>query len=218
MKRFMLILSSVIILTISACSSTPSDSDIQTAIAKTSLAQPTETRTSTNIPTATNTLSPSATFTLTKTSTLTATLTPTVTDTATPIPPATLTQQAFNESYTATAKSRTKTAESQNATATEIASYEEIYWKDLATYPNNYIGQKVVVRGRVFNILTNVIQIYFAGTYEALYVSLSEPASGIYEDNAITVYGVVSGKECFENAYGAEICQPALEDAWFTKP
>lgn len=218
MKKFLFILSIVIILTISACSSAPSDTDIQTAIAKTSLAQPTTTRTFTSVPTSTNTLSPSATFTPTRTSTSTATVTPTVTDTSTPIPPATLTQQAINESYTATAKSRTKTAESVNATATEIASYEEIYWKDLATYPNNYIGQKVVVRGRVFNILTNVIQIYFAGTYEALYVSLIEPASGIYEDNAITVYGVVSGKECFENAYGAEICQPALEDAWFTKP
>jgi len=218
MKKFMFILSIFIIMVISACSSTPNDSDIQTAIAKTSLAQPTETRTSTIIHTATNTLLPSVTFTLTRTSTLTATLTPTVTDTATPLPPATLTQQARNESFTATAKSRTKTAESQNATATEIASYEEIYWKDLATYPNNYIGKKVVVRGRVFNILNRVIQIYFAGTYEALYATLSKPASGIYEDNSITVYGVVSGKECFENAYGAEICQPALEDAWFTKP
>ena len=218
MRKMMFILSTFIILAFSACSSQPSDSDIQTAIAKTSLAQPTETKTSTDMPTATNTLLPSRTFTPTKTATLTATLTPTFTDTATPVPPATLTQQAINESYTATTESRTKTAESQNATSTEIASYEDIYWKDLATYPNNYVGQKVVVKGRVFNILGNVIQIYFAGTYEALYVTLSEPASGIYEDNSITVYGVVSGKECFENAYGAEICQPALEDAWFTKP
>lgn len=218
MKKNIFTLSFIIIITLSACSSEPSDSDIQTAIAKTSIAQPTETLTSTSFPTVTNTLLPSATLTLTRTSTLTATLTPTVTDTATPIPPATLTKQAENKSYTATAKSRTRTAESKNATATEVASYEEIYWKELATYPNNYKGQKVVVRGRVFNILGNVVQIYFAGTYEALYVTLSKPASGIYENNAITVYGVVSGKECFENAYGAEICQPAIEDAWFTSP
>jgi len=224
------------VMCLTACSSEPSESDIQTAIANTNSSQPTLINTVTKSPTVTKTILPSMTATATNTITPSLTLTPTITNTATPIPPATLTQKAIeenqteiasfatstqsaiNNSYTATSKVRTRTASANYATATEMASYEEIYWKELATYPSKYTGQKVVVRGRVFNILGTVIQIYFAGTYEALYVTLSKSATGIYENDSITVYGIVAGKECFENAYGAEICQPALKNAWFTKP
>jgi hypothetical protein len=227
-KKIICLIVSVIIL--SSCSPEPQVSDIQTAIAETSVAQPTLTFTSSPLPTSTNTLNP------TDTSTSTMTLTPTSTDTATPVPPATLTQQvhdatqtqkfeiatmtqvAKNQYATVTSVMKTSTAKARNATATEIASYEDIYWKDLATYPYDYLGQKVVVRGRIFNVLGNIIQIYFAGTYEALYVTLQKNASGIYENDTVTVYGIVGGEECFENAYGAEICQPSLEDAWYTKP
>lgn len=221
---------SVLVIILSSCSPKPKVSDVQTAIAQTNVVQATLTFTSSPLPTSTNTPKP------TYTTTSTTTLTPTSTDTATPVPPATLTQRAFdatqskkneistmtqvakNQYATVTAVMKTKAADDRNATATEIASYEDIYWKDLATYPYDYLGQKVVVRGRIFNVLGNIIQIYFAGTYEALYVILQKNASGIYENDAVTVYGVVGGEECFDNAYGAEVCQPSLEDAWYTKP
>lgn len=130
----------------------------------------------------------------------------------------TSTKKAVDKNSTATAQVKTQTKEAVNKTATEVASYESIYWKELATYPENYIGQRVVVNGRVFNVLGKVIQMYFSGTYEALYVNLKKTASGVYDNSYITVYGVVKGKECFKNAYGAEICQPALKDAWYTIP
>jgi len=228
MKKLFLVLFLLGILT--ACSQAPNEQDIQTAIAQTLAVQPT--------PTLTFTIIPSFTFTptLTITPTPTNTSTPTITNTATLLPPATLTQQAVeltqtkkadyatatqdarNQNATATSSIRTQTAQSRAATATEMASYKTIYWKELATYPENYIGEKVVVKGRVFNILGSVVQIYFTGTYEALYVNLKTTASGIYDGDSITVYGIVQGKECFTNAMGNQVCQPALNNAWFTKP
>jgi len=99
-----------------------------------------------------------------------------------------------------------------------MASYETVYWKDLATYPDDYYGTKLKVSGRVFNVIGDVIQMYFAGTYEALYVELKTSPTGVYDNDSITVYGVGDGEECFKNAYNATICQPALKNAWFTKP
>jgi len=234
MKKLMLFI--LISVLISSCTSSPRESDIQTAIAETNAEIPTFTYTFTFIPTSTDTLTPTNTSTSTKTSTPTKTMTPTNTNTATPLPPATLTQQVVeatqteraenakstqdtkNKNYTATASIRTKTAQSYNRTATAIASYEEIYWKELVNYPDNYIGQKVVVRGRVFNIGDDYIQIWIAGTYEALIAVFKEKIAGIYEDDSITVYGIVSGERCGTNAFGGEVCQPALKDAWYTKP
>ncbi|MBG0784615.1 MAG: hypothetical protein H0S79_05900 [Anaerolineaceae bacterium] len=230
MKKILIIF--VCSLFLVSCSSTPSDEAIQTAIANTSIAQISE------MPSSTNTLEPTATDTITPTITLTPTRTPTPTNTSTstPLPPATLTQQAIEATQTersgnatatrvsldnyrtATSSVITKTASANYATATEKASYEEIYWKELLNYPNNYIGEKVVVRGRIFNIKEHYIQLYFAGTYEAFIVVFEDSFSGIYDGDSITIYGVVYGEECGTNAYGGEICQPAILCSWFTKP
>lgn len=234
MKKLLIIF--VFSLLLVSCSNAPSDEAIQTAIAKTANSE--SGLNDSQLITSTNTLEPTATDTITPTNsaTPTSTLTPTNTSTSTPLPPATLTQQAFettqteraanatetrvaiNNSYTATSSAVTKTASARYATATEIASYDEIYWKELLNYPNNYVGEKVVVRGRIFNIEENYIQLYFAGTYEAFIVVFSDSFSGIYDGDSITVYGIVYGEECGTNAFGGEICQPAILCSWFTKP
>jgi len=93
--------------TIAACTSAPSQSDVQTAIAETQAANPTDTAspTSTQIPSATSTPTSSATPTRAST--------PTRTPTPTPLPPAT---------QTAIARFATQTAVSLNATGTRQAS------------------------------------------------------------------------------------------------
>lgn len=240
MKKSIIII--IFLLTITACSSSPSEADIQTAIAKTKNSQPeetlafTDTSAPTNTITPTHTSTPTSTSTPTNTITPTNTLTPTNTNTATPIPPATLTQQAVeltrtqqamnvtstqnarNSLATATASARTKTAISNYATATEVASYKEIYWKELINYPKNYLLQKIVVRGRVFNIEDEYIQMFLAGTYEAVVVVFEKEISGFYDGDSITVYGIVYGEECGTNAFGGEVCQPAILASWYTKP
>jgi hypothetical protein len=209
----------IMIALLGSCIAKPSETIIQTAIAETY--------------TANALLTPTPTFTLTPTKTATVTLTPTPTNTKTPtptpLPPTILTAQALALTQTKVAGNatatkqayylqQTATAQVKSAQATQIAQYKDIDWHELVSYANQHIGEKVKVRIRVFNIVsTTELQGYFAGTYEAVYVKMLNPFSGLYEDNSITVYGTVGGDECFDNAYGAQICQPLLKDAFYEK-
>jgi hypothetical protein len=182
----------------------PSESVIQTAMAQTQDALPTPilapTSTASPLPTQTPSLTLSPTITLTPTVTFTPTLTFTPTSTSTPIPPAALTKQA------------------KAATATLLAQYTAIDWRELNTYPDNHIGELVKVKIKIFNIISSTqLQGWFDRTYEAIFVVMREPFSGIYEDDAITVYGIVQGKHCSTNAFGGEVCQPLLIDAFWER-
>ncbi len=206
---------------LSACGpAAPSAEMIQTAIAETqSVASPTSLPTSTLVPTSTATATPTRTATLTKTPrpTKTATSTPTVTNT--PPSPKDQTATAVQATSVAGITAVASTKQAVYATATTIASYKEIYWRELITYPDNHSNEKVIVRGRIFNVVGNdTLQIYIAGTYEALYVVMTKPFSDLYEDQALTIYGRVSGQECFKNAYNADVCQTKIKGDFYTKP
>ena len=124
----------------------------------------------------------------------------------------TSTHQAYWAPYTAT-------AEVLNAYATQIASYGTISRQELVNYSDNHFGENVVVRGRVFNIISQeAIQIYIDGSYDSLYISFFDPISSVYENDWITVYGMVGGEECGENAFGATICFPVLYADFYEKP
>ena len=204
----------------SCAPSTPSVGMIQTAIAETlSVASPTLSPSSTDLPSPTATLKPTQTATSTKTPrpTKTSTATPTVTNT--PPEPKDQTATAVQATSVAGVTAVAATREAVFATATEIASYKEIYWRELITYPENHKNEKVIVRGRIFNVVGNdTLQIYIAGTYEAVYIEMEEPFSDLYDDQSLTIYGRVSGKECFKNAYNAEVCQPKIIGDFYTKP
>jgi hypothetical protein len=164
----------------------------------------------------TATSSPTPIFTPTDTSTPTITPTPTKTPTSTPTPNATKTQQAIvNATKGANA---TATRMAANAQATEIAQYKDITSKELQSYAVQHTGEKVRIKGRVFNIVgTTEFQMYYGWTYDAVYVKTASSFMGLYEDDFITVYGTIGGNNCFKNTYNADICQPLLEDAFFTK-
>lgn len=118
----------------------------------------------------------------------------------------------------AVSKGRTATASVKAQQATEIAKYKAIDYRELQSYGNQHVGEKVYVRGRVFNIAGSYeMQLYFAGTYDAFYVTTSSSFSGISENNVLTIYGTVAGEKCFKNVYDAEICQPHLNNAFFVK-
>ncbi len=230
-KGFCLLLVALIL---AAC--TPSEAVIQTAIAETEASKPTSTMipTETVIPTVTSTLTKTSTPTRTATPTKTATRTalPTSTPTVTNTPPlpeevtatavkATADARIMGQTQTAVAISdrATATRAAWSAQATKVASYKEIYWKDLATYADMHKGEKVIVRGRVFNVNSDrEFQIFFSGTYEAAYIVMVNPYTDLYEDQVVTVYGVVKGENCGTNAYGGEICQPLIIGDWFTRP
>ena len=226
---------------LSSCSSKPDVKAVQTAIAETIQANPTVTLTptvtllptDTLIPTVSDT--PTITNTHTRTPTSTPTLTPiptmtlTPTETFTPPPPIEQTrtaylstQQARSQGMTATqdylAMAAQATRQSRNSTATEIASYNAISRQELINYPNNHTGEWVIVRGLVFNVASNTqFQMYYYGSWDAIYVIMSESYEKIYKDNYVVVYGRVGGQQCFTNAYGAEICQPLINGDFFGK-
>jgi len=225
MKR--LVLSTILILgciySLAACSSAPSESAIQTAIAQTNAVNPSSTITLE--PTLTLTLTPTST----NTSTSTMTATPTKTNTPTPLPPVTQTAQAISigktqasidKTSTASALSiqRTKTADAKSARATQIASYTAVPWRDFITYPDKFTGNKIKINGQVFNVVGDSAVQMYVGNYEAIYVEMDKSFSDIYENSWIIVYGTGNGKKCFDNAYGAEICQPLLKKAFYVFP
>jgi TM2 domain-containing membrane protein YozV len=130
------------------------------------------------------------------------------------------TELAKNKTATASqlAYQKTATAGVMATVKAKKAEYEEIYWKELNTYPESYEGKKVWVRGRIFNINGNQeFQAYFAGTYEAFYVVTNKPFSDLYENDYVTVYGTVDGEFCGTNAFGGEVCQPLIIDAFYEK-
>lgn len=110
------------------------------------------------------------------------------------------------------------TANAQATWAAEIAKYQPIDPRELITYPNNHIGEFIVVDGRVFNINSDTeLQIMVGDNFDAVYIVTKDPFTGIYEDDTITVYGLVFGENCGENAFGAQVCQPLLMDALIVK-
>jgi PBP1b-binding outer membrane lipoprotein LpoB len=211
MKRIALI----IIFSLILCSCTPSEEAIQTAIALTQKADPTITETPTLVNTSTETVTITSTITPTSTETLTPTITSTETATLSPYLQ-TATGLAINAQKTASAKAvkATETAK----TATYLDSFEKVYWKDFITYPENYKGKRITLSCRIFNIVDNsVIQCYADGTYEAFYVEMTKSFSGLYEHDMISIYGTGGGEKCFDNAYGATICQPLITNSFFLK-
>ncbi len=157
----------------------------------------------------------------TLTSSPTKTKTPTRTATSTPIPE-TSTAAAKTEISASTMVAKTEIALSTAAVKTEIAStktakaaflaqFANIDYRELRDYPNQHKGEKVCLRGIIFNIVSDkAFQMYMDSTYDALYVEFENPFSGIYDNSSIWVCGTVFGTTTFKNAYGADVTQPAL--------
>ena len=162
-----------------------------------------DTATPTTVPSPTSTPRPSATSTATylpETATLIS-ANMTSTEAASIV---TATHEAYWQPFTAT-------AEEKSAYATRIAQYGTISRNELVTYSDNHIGESIVVKGRVFNINnTTEIQIWLDLSYDPMFILFDEPISGVYEDDWITVYGIVSGEVCGTNAFGGQVCQPSL--------
>jgi septal ring-binding cell division protein DamX len=202
----------------------PSEGAIQTALAQTQAAIPT----TADPPTVTVTISPTLTDIPTTTKTNTPTKVPTRTPTAT-LDPAMKTaiykaQQATKKAQDATATKavaslrKTSTAQAKAGTATEIASFLNINVKELVTYPKNHIGEKIKIRGRIFNINSNQeFQMWVGGSYDPVYVYMLKTYDDLYEDNYVTVYGMVADETCGKNSYGAEVCQPLIMGSFYEK-
>lgn len=227
MKKFVILMS--VLFLISACSGSKrmSDEEIQATISvgieQTQLANPTSTYTNTptdtptytptftSTPTFTNT--PTVTLTPTITNTPTITLTPTVTDTPTPsLTPTrtnTLTPTKAPYQFTQTAYAKTQDY---------MAQFKQVDWRDFYTYPDKYKSDYVKLACRVFNVISEgQFQCWYPGTYEAFFVLSVEDFDDIYENDYLTVYGIGGGEYCGTNAFGGEVCSPIVVADFFVR-
>lgn len=193
---------------------------------------PTDTPTITLTPSLTFTPSVTSTLTPTETSTSTLTSTATLTPSITPTPtattiPATGTAAAVFATRTAVqadkvatqeelSANRTATAEAKAAEAALQAEYKTIDYRELRDFPDRHIGEKVIVRGRIFNIISeDTFQMFFEGTSEAVIVQLMYYIpEGIYKDSTVVVYGMGFGSMEGQNKFGATVSQPAINNAY----
>lgn len=129
--------------------------------------------------------------------------------------------QAQGATRTAIYDARTATASARGATATFVAQYKPIDLRELKNYADKHRGEKVVVKGSIFNVdaADNVIQIYGNGNFNYdFYVVLTDSPQGIYENDFITVYGTVNGYFSYTTQGGNKAQEPQIIDAVVTKP
>jgi starvation-inducible outer membrane lipoprotein len=97
------------------------------------------------------------------------------------------TQEVFNINSTATQIAG-------EILATEMPAYSEIAWKELISYPDKYIGHKLVLGGKVVEIDApkNFVKIE-VDEYDWVDVTMQRPFEDIYIGDSIKVYGIWCG-------------------------
>lgn len=185
--------------------------------------QPTETPTITPTPTMTNTPTetplPKTQTSVAKDATSTARVADMTATRVQYVANVTGTAVSVGATRTELATVKTATAVSVATTKEFVAQYKTIDYRELTSYADNHIGERIQIRGRVFNIIDSMtLQIWMAGSYDAAIVQATAPFSGIYEDTQITVYGTVAGFSGGTNAFGGLLKQPLITDAFFTAP
>lgn len=104
----------------------------------------------------------------------------------------------------------------QAATATYIGSFNLIDFRELRDYPANHIGEKVCLRGRVFNVNPPTeFQMYVGDTYDDAYIVTDTEFSKLYQDDLVYICGISADNKTFQNALGAQVSTPLIEHAFF---
>jgi len=131
----------------------------------------------------------------------------------------TSTAQVRDQNKTATQKSKEFTSTAVAAQKTMLARYKTVEPKKLITYPGDFEGEYVRFDIKIFNFIDEYsLQGWIiGGSYDPIIITFRDPYRDIYEDEIITIFGVVSGKETGINMFGGTINQVSVVDAWFRK-
>jgi len=104
----------------------------------------------------------------------------------------------------------------QAATATYIGSFNLIDFRELRDYPANHIGEKVCLKGRVFNVNPPTeFQMYVGDTYDDAYIVTDTEFSKLYQDDLVYICGISADNKTFQNALGAQVSTALIEHAFF---
>jgi hypothetical protein len=98
-------------------------------------------------------------------------------------------------------------------------SYAEIDIRELESYADDHVGEKVKIQGEIFNVLADGLQIWVnkpgGSQFDRVAVIVSWfdenilPAE-LYEGDFITIYGIGAGTIDGTNAFGGTITQPLI--------
>lgn len=98
------------------------------------------------------------------------------------------------------------------------ASYILVEDQQFSTYPDDYKNIKIKFDCKVFNILSkSQFQCRLSENNEPVFVITRNEFSGLYEDTNITVFGIGGGTSCGKNAFGAQVCSPLVENAFYVR-
>ncbi len=103
-----------------------------------------------------------------------------------------------------------------NATALRLeigAEYSPLYWLQVVSFPERYVGEKVVMEGFVLEVIDLYnFRIRLPDNAPA-YVVSSVPLSGLAVGEKVSVYAVMQGRVCAYNGAIEAVCQILLSDA-----
>lgn len=103
-----------------------------------------------------------------------------------------------------------------NATALRLeigAEYSPYYWLQVVSYPERYMGEKVLMQGIVLNVIDPHNFRMRLPDNAPVYIVTSLPLSDLNVGDTVSVYAVMQGRVCTHNGALASVCQILLSDA-----
>ena len=86
--------------------------------------------------------------------------------------------------------------------------------RELETYADDHIGERVSVTGEIFSVDADVFQMWVSksngGDFVVIVGTENADTPRLYEDDTVTVCGIVLGELEGTNAFGASISNPAI--------
>lgn len=141
-------------------------------------------------------------------------LPPTVTPrpSSTPPPPT----ATFTPVRTPTASPTLQAAPPANATALRLeigAEYSTFYWLQVVSFPDRFIGEKVVMEGIVLEVIDPYNFRMRLPDNSPAFVVVVAPLSDLKVGDKVAVYATMQGRVCAANGPLGNFCQIVLSDA-----
>ncbi len=138
--------------------------------------------------------------------------------TLTPRPSATLLAPTptFTPVYTPTSSPTLEPAPPVNATALRLqigAEYNTFYWLQVITFPERYVGEKILLTGAVLEVIDAYNFRMRLPDNSPAYVISAVPLRDLQVGDEVAVYAVMQGRVCAENGPLNTFCQIMLIEA-----
>lgn len=92
--------------------------------------------------------------------------------------------------------------------------YGELDYEEVSRYPEKHVGEKVVLRGRVLQVLGDresgfQLRLGTSGYDQVVYVFADDPGFNILDNDRLTIYAVLSEPVTYRSVLGQQITLPS---------